>query len=548
MKKVAFTIAFAVTAVQLSVAQDTYEGAKLMTTDLNGTARYVGMGGALEALGADITTMGTNPAGIGLFRHSTFQTSFSVVSQQDAVKFGETGKTHVSFDQAGFVYSTQTGPQSFVNLGFNYRKSRNFNQILSAANSLRRGSLNQVGYAKFDKDNVNRGGYNLDWNTDGDLMGFENNGENAYRANTFTQVDYLYMNAFNAWPKNGDDNDIEIGYLDGSTDSDAYIYHNGQRGWISDFDINLSGNVNDRVYLGLTVGIHDVNYKSTTEYAEKLIFADGTSAGNTLLADELEVTGTGVDIKVGIIFRPIEFSPFRVGLAVSSPTWYDLKTSNSTQFYNNCYQQGIGLWEKGENGETYEFKMYTPWKFDVSLGHTIGRQLALGATYEYSDYSTMDMRVNDGYDYYGNTDSHSDREMNNQTDRTLKGVHTLKLGAELKPDPVMAVRLGYNYVSPMYEENGVRDMTVNSIGVMYSSTNDYVNWKDTHRITCGLGYKYDGWNFDIAYQYSTTKGTFHPFQPNTSFDFDGATVTNVPQTAEVANKRHQILATVGYTF
>ena len=544
MKKIVFTATLAVAAALPSAAQDTYEGAKLMTTDLNGTARYVGMGGALEALGAEISAIGTNPAAIGLFRHSTFQTSLSVVSQQDAVKFAEVGKTHVSFDQAGFVYSTRMDRQSFLNIAFNYHKSRNFNQILSAANSLRRGSLNQVGFAKYDKDNVNRGGYNLDWNVDGDLMGFENNSESAYRAYTFTQVDYLYMNAFNAWPKAGTDGDVEIGYLDG----DSYLYNNGQRGWISDFDVNLSGNVNDRVYLGLTVGFHDVNYKSTTDYTENLIFADGSRAGNTLLSDERKVTGTGIDVKAGIIIRPVEFSPFRVGLSVSSPTWYDLKTSNTTQFYNNCYQQGIGLWEKGENDETYEFKMYTPWKFDVSLGHTIGNMLALGATYEYSDYSTMDMRINDGYDYDGNRESHSDRVMNNQTEHTLKGVHLLKLGAELKPDPAMAVRLGYNYVSPMYEENGVRDMTINSIGVMYSSTNDYVNWKDTHRITCGLGYKYDGWNFDLAYQYSTTNGTFHPFQPNTSFDFDGATVTNVPQTTEVSNKRHQVMMTVGYTF
>ena len=39
------------------VAQETYENARIMGEDLNGTARYVGMGGALEALGADISTI-----------------------------------------------------------------------------------------------------------------------------------------------------------------------------------------------------------------------------------------------------------------------------------------------------------------------------------------------------------------------------------------------------------------------------------------------------------------------------------------------------------
>ncbi|MEF2620862.1 MAG: hemin receptor, partial [Xylanibacter rarus] len=63
-------------------AQETYENANIAGEDLNGTARYVGMGGALDALGADISTIGTNPAGIGLFRHSMANVSFGFVSQQ----------------------------------------------------------------------------------------------------------------------------------------------------------------------------------------------------------------------------------------------------------------------------------------------------------------------------------------------------------------------------------------------------------------------------------------------------------------------------------
>ena len=53
-----------------ATAQETYQDATLLRPELNGTARYVGMGGAMEALGADISTISTNPAGIGLFRHS----------------------------------------------------------------------------------------------------------------------------------------------------------------------------------------------------------------------------------------------------------------------------------------------------------------------------------------------------------------------------------------------------------------------------------------------------------------------------------------------
>jgi opacity protein-like surface antigen len=65
-----------------------------------------------------------------------------------------------------------------------------------------------------------------------------------------------------------------------------------------------------------------------------------------------------------------------------------------------------------------------------------------------------------------------------------------------------------------------------------------VNWQDTHRITCGLGYKVSGVNIDLAYQYNTTNGDFHPFQPYAG-NFG---------VKEVSNKRHQVLLTLGYTF
>ena len=64
MKKIVFA-AMAWAMFLPAVAQDTYESARLLGEDLNGTARYVGMGGAMEALGADISTIGTNPAGVG---------------------------------------------------------------------------------------------------------------------------------------------------------------------------------------------------------------------------------------------------------------------------------------------------------------------------------------------------------------------------------------------------------------------------------------------------------------------------------------------------
>ena len=499
------------------MAQETYENAKLATEDLNGTARYVGMGGAMEALGADISTIGTNPAGIGMFRKGMASVSFGVNSQQDAPDMFGASKTKMSFDQAGFVYSMRTDVDSWINFGFNFHKGTNFNYILGTADRLNHASQNKLTYVKAKNG--------LLYPVSGTGIPYWNE---SYAS--CSQLDDIYARNLNY------DNRDNTWYYGEAT---GYTMERNQKGYISHYDINLSGNIHNKMYLGLTIGLQDVNYKHYGEYSESLIGPDG---GYTLtVSDDRIIDGTGVNLKAGIILRPIEESAFRIGAYVHTPTWYDLKTSNQT------------IVSDGRNhvssNESYDFKLYTPWKFGLSVGHTIGTQLALGATFEYADYGSLDTRYNTGrvYDGWGGyEDSESDDVMNRHTEETLKGVATLKLGAEFRPDPALAVRLGYNYVSPMYKAEGFKDGSLCTDGTYYATTTDYTNWKATNRITCGLGYKAGRMNFDVAYQYSATKGEFSPFM--NYFDKDTAEDDNVCNYVNVNNKRHQVLLTLGYTF
>ena len=73
------TLGLLVAAAPIS-AQTVYDAAKITGKDLNGTARFVGMGGAMGALGGDISTIGTNPAGIGIYRSNDIMTSFGFSS------------------------------------------------------------------------------------------------------------------------------------------------------------------------------------------------------------------------------------------------------------------------------------------------------------------------------------------------------------------------------------------------------------------------------------------------------------------------------------
>ena len=137
--------------------------------------------------------------------------------------------------------------------------------------------------------------------------------------------------------------------------------------------------------------------------------------------------------------------------------------------------------------------------------------------------------------------------MNAHTDLTLKGVSTLKLGAEYKPIPELALRAGYNYVSPAYKKEGMRnyrDGFVNSLGTAYSSTTDYTNWDCTHRLTLGMGYTYQNFYVDLAYQYSTKKGDFYPFQK----ELVTPQAESYCTATKVEDNRHQALLTLGYRF
>lgn len=528
MKKIYLFAFAAMTALQVQAqraTQDTYVGAALATEDLNGTARYVGMGGAMDALGAEISTMGSNPAGIGLFRKNQVSASLSVVSQEDGKTFQNGSKTHVSFDQIGVVFSTRSGKTSYLNFGFNFHKNRNFNHVLYAAHALNGSSQNLQTVTKFLPYIVNG-----EWPNPNDL--------------SLSQLDDIYFG-----------NMIYAEGIGHSYEMDAYDINQATTGYIGEFDFNISGNIKNRLYLGLTVGVHNVNYKNYSEYFEYLYDTNNQRDNfrEVLISDNHKITGTGFNIKAGLIFRPVEESPFRIGLSVASPTFYRLTTENYTTIGGNV----------DRSSAKEDFRFNTPWKFGLSLGHTVGNYLALGAVYEYADYGACDMRTIDGtyydpdYDTYSSSSS-TDNNMKRHTEETLKGVHTVKLGAEFKVDKNIALRLGYNYVSPMYKENGMRDQTIYSPGVYYASTTHYINWKDTHRITAGVGFSFDKFRLDLAYQYNTRKGDFYPFMSNISNSAeildeagnvqDVVTESNHCDAVSVKDNRHQIQASLVYTF
>ena len=497
-------------------AQNAYDAEHLLGNDLNGTARFVGMGGAMGALGGDISVMGTNPAGIGIFRSNDFSVSMGFNNTATESSFNGTrmkeDKTRASFDQLGFVYSFKVGNTTslrYVNFGFNYHKNKNFNRLFSAG-----GQLDGLSQSWQLAQEMTNAGVNSATIFDNILTS-----ENPYRQywNKYPVLGVLGVTTGVVdWPKDA----TQLWGWNGYSNN----FYSQEKGGINQYDFNIAFNIEDRIYLGATLGVYDVNYDRFTSYTEELDDDFGAENGGYTLDNYYSLTGTGVDLKLGVIVRPIEESPFRFGLSIHTPTWYELTESYNATLssdilaYDDAYSQTLSDFLYGDL--TYVYRMITPWKFNFNAGTTLGGLVAVGAEYEYADYGSSKLEDVDGYEL-GDQPS---------VESFLKGVHTFRVGMEARLAPQFSVRAGYNYTSAAFTDDAYSALP------LYRTSTDFNNIKDKNTVTFGLGYRGSVVYADLAYKYDMYKSDFYAFD-----DID------LPAT-KVDNNRHQLIFTLGARF
>lgn len=497
-------------------AQDIYTMESVTSEDLNGTARFIGMGGAMSALGADISTMGTNPAGIGLYRSADVATSLSLNALAEGQKFDEHGKTRMSYDQAGIVYPFKMGNGSmrFFNVGFNYHKRKNFKSLIGADQLLANG-------ASQTWEMVDVSSY---WGGTDKGTPLSNAGHQTYLYEKSGEADDSGYEQYNVY--NGVNNS----------------YRKWVTGGIQQYDFNMSTNISDRYYFGITFGVYNVDVDSYSGYMENLALNDGTSVGDYLLTNARSLSGNGIDFKFGTIIYPIEGSSFRVGLSFSTPVWYSLTANCTSQIYSTIGGKKYDI--RTEVGD-HDFNIRTPWKFNISAGGTIGNFLALDAEYEYSDYSSASLSYDDVYDEWSwGGNQTKDRELNREASKYLKGVSTVRLGAEAKLDYGLSLRLGYNYVSTPIKSNALQNQFINSASIDYNTSTNYVNLGDINRYTVGLGYKAKHFYTDFAWQYQQQSGDFYAFTTQRG----NPSEANEAPCTKLKLDRSQFLLTLGYKF
>ncbi|MGR4837367.1 MULTISPECIES: OmpP1/FadL family transporter [unclassified Bacteroides] len=528
MRKKIVMMAFATLATASVGAQSAYDATNIASHNLNGTARFVGMGGAMGALGGDISTIGTNPAGIGLYRSSDamFSLSFSSIGTESKFRGQKFNKdeNRWSFDNLGFVFSTKIGNQTalrYVNFAFNYKKQKSFYRTTIMAG--------QLGFSQTDLMSIQANDMFFNPYSPVDLLDLKKKNKNPY---SDTRVGWLGALGFDADLVETDD-DPKLPFYNRGYEPYAN-YRSRETGGIDQYDFNVAFNVKDRVYMGVTLGAHDVNYRKSYYYSED----NKTADERYNLSSENGIEGIGWDAKLGVIVRPFEESPLRFGLAIHTPTFYSLTYRTSAAIQSEIWhtdpatgkdyklQKSFSTFYELNNKEMKrEFDLRTPWKYNLSIGYTVGKSLAVGAEYEYEDFSTMKFYYPEGDKMEFETE---------QVKQTNKGVHTFRVGAEYKVIPQFALRMGYTNSSAAYRTDAVKVLSTNSI----NTDTDFANAKSLNNYTLGIGYRGASFYADLAYKYSTQKADLYPF----GFSDERPTVTKVTDT------RSQVLLTLGMRF
>ena len=503
-------------------AQDPYLNNTIInTSDVFGTSRFVGMGGAMGALGADLSVISSNPAALGMISKNEMSLTAGASWLGNNSAKGMAAGTFGQFNQIGAVASFKgSGKLRNINLSFNYQKKADYNNSFFGETYTAASWADQL-YGLAGEAYDNRGG----------LYG---------RPETY------YNTLYNLAETSGLFDDVIV-----KDPSDPNSTLSVSRGSLNAYEFNLSMNLENRYFIGMTVGVDNVDFRRGTDYWEQRTDEFGQIQDFGYVNEQI-ITGNGFNLKFGAIVRPFESSPFRLGFTVETPTWYNLKyiddQSLTTKYYwddkagKAFYDPAPGqyythyVYDLSDSYINYlEYRITTPWKVRAQMGSTVSTNFAWGLEYEYANYPGASTRYPSSYG--GTTVDQGFKEITNMM---FKPQHTLRAGMEFKPVSALAVRAGYNYITSTTTPDSYWDPYFSDNALAYPTGLDYMNLSDTHIATFGLGYRYKWFYADLAYKYRYQKGEYY------AFDSFYSNVEKSPIPVDLS--RHSITATLGVRF
>lgn len=254
---------------------------RLSERTIIGTARYVGMSGAMTAIGGDPSAVTDNPAGLGLYRRAEAMVTMDIGIDK-ALQTGQekSGKTiRFSLAQASAVFSLGDFSKDDGLIAYNfmisYKRHRTFSR---------------------------------------DFFGYGKNG---------AALAPLLASADVEW-------DIAIPYHR-THDSNAFRLY--ERGQANEFGLDWAMNYSNKLYFGLGLRIHSYSLTEDAVYEE--VYGKDSLYNKSYVSH----SGVGVGLAAGFIYRPLSW--LRLGVAIHTPSLGSLRTSTDGKLQTMTDTLGI---------------------------------------------------------------------------------------------------------------------------------------------------------------------------------------------------------------
>lgn len=524
MKIISIILTIIVSSSVFSQSEENYSGHPyaMMGTYLNlnttqGSARYTGTGGVISTVGGDISNLNTNPAGLGMFSRTELQitpniqvnnvnSDFRYISGENVGLRSNNDKSEMKFtlNNIGGVFSTRRQEEKALrasNIAVGINRTHNFNRniVFETRDNF------DLSYAKSLARNLDDAYQNLS-----DQSVFPING--GIIADDYYDYGFRNIAAFDGQLLyyNSASNIIESP-VTGTVDQVGY---KKIRGGVNELAVAWAGNFNDKYYLGVTLGVPILNYRSEFEVKESDV-GQSNSAPNAGVGQFVEYnmsefdefTGAGVNLKVGGLVKLTK--ALKASAYIHTPTYYEI---------TNEYQ--IGMYTRYENSTIErqseilrdEFQIVTPFRFGGGLSYLFKKRGFIGAEYEFSDVgSTLFMTAN----------TTSENAITRSLNEYRTGKHTLRVGGEFVLGPGR-IRAGYNLMTSPFTNNVI------------AQRGDLM----MHTYTLGAGIRGDQVSLDLAF----ARNQFRDY--NTFYETDAISEVGIASW----NTQNQVSLTLNYRF
>jgi long-subunit fatty acid transport protein len=500
-----------------------------------GPARTQGIAGANVALGADFGNLTSNPAGLGLYQKSelTFTPGLGLGSSDAQGSFGLSGssqnqqKNSFHIANLGLVIANrrtddEPGDWRGGSFALGFTRVADYNTAFRYKGQV---ADDQSFFQRLREPNGQSVVGSLGYNSALDDL------DSQSADNTYTSIDGLAYGTFltsislGGTSANPVDTLVITNPLRRDRNlpvmQDETVTRNGS---MSQFDLGYGGNVLDKFFFGAGIGIVSSNLRQVRTFTETANAGDlSTSFGSVRLNDEVRTRGTGLNARLGVIYKPLDI--LRIGASIQTPTYIQFTETYNTSlttrfarpiqidFNNGSTQTTSGETLSMPSGE-YAYTLTTPFRANGGVALTIGKIGFLTGDIEYVGYSQARLHP-DPENASGDDYSFSDE--NEAINTRYTNAVNLRVGAEVRASMVR-FRAGYARYGDPYR-NGTID-------------------RNQEFYTAGVGFRSNGFFLDLAGVYTSFNQLYSPYSLSSQQE----------PVVSVSSNRFTTNVTAGFTF